>query len=126
MGRLLPKLPVFMTRTGILAGAALRLAATPFFFLYITGSLHFVNDLCAVAYVTLFWLTSGYINTCAYIMAPRAVPPAAGSRAGAFMALIFQLASLAALLLAFVIQALDHLTAPSNLSSKYLFSGLSS
>ena len=50
--------------------------------------------------------TSGYINTCAYIMAPQLVPPALASKAGGAMALTFQVASLCALVAAWLIQLL--------------------
>lgn len=50
--------------------------------------------------------TSGYINTCAFILAPQLVPPTLGSKAGGAMALTFQVASLLALVAAWLIQIL--------------------
>lgn len=51
-------------------------------------------------YVFAFWWLSGYLNTCAYVCAPVRAPSSGGPRAGALMALLFQLSSLLALLLA--------------------------
>ena len=50
--------------------------------------------------------TSGYINTCAFILAPQLVPPALASKAGGAMALTFQIASLCALVAAWLVQLL--------------------
>ncbi len=55
-------------------------------------------------FVAVFWWLSGFLNTCAYVCAPEHAPPGTGPRAGALMALLFQLSSLAALLLAQAVQ----------------------
>ena len=57
-------------------------------------------------YVTVFWWLSGFLNTCAYVCAPERAPAGAGPRAGALMALLFQLSSLLALLLAEGVQVM--------------------
>ena len=76
---------------------------TPVFFLYISTEVP-TSDWIAVLYVTLFWLLSGYVNNCAYVMAPRWAPNANTAQAGSVMALVFQASSLVALLVAFWIE----------------------
>ena len=63
------------------------------------------NSLDALCVYTLSSRGRRYCNTCAYLIAPQLVPPAAVARAGGFMALVFQVASLAALAVAFAVQA---------------------
>ena len=77
---------------------------TPIFFLYISSGFSAYNDWAAVLYITLFWLLSGYVNNCAYVMAPKWVPQTGTAKAGGIMALVFQVSSLLALLLAFWIE----------------------
>lgn len=45
--------------TGILATGVARAAATPLFFLYLYGWLPALDDAAVVAYVAMFWFTSG-------------------------------------------------------------------
>ncbi|DBB16535.1 TPA: hypothetical protein ACH3X3_014799 [Trebouxia sp. C0006] len=103
-GRLLPRLPFFNTKSGLLLLASAKAIMTPIFFLYISSAMSSYNDWAAVLYITLFWLLSGYVNNCAYVMAPRWAPQTSAARAGGIMALIFQASSLLALLVAFWIE----------------------
>ena len=48
-----------MSTAGILATALLRGVATPLFFAYIYGWLPPLDDAAVVAYVAVFWFTSG-------------------------------------------------------------------
>lgn len=106
VGRLAPKARWVQTEAGLLVWSLIRLAITPLFFLYIGNRLPWASAELAVAYVAVFWFTSGYINTCAFILAPQLVPPALASKAGGAMALTFQIASLLALVMAWLIQLL--------------------
>ncbi|DBA76841.1 TPA: hypothetical protein ACH3X2_008856 [Trebouxia sp. C0005] len=103
-GRLLPRLPFFNTKSGLLSLALAKAIMTPIFFLYISSAMSTYNDWAAVLYITLFWLLSGYVNNCAYVMAPRWAPQTSAAKAGGIMALIFQASSLLALLVAFWIE----------------------
>ncbi|KAL0033491.1 hypothetical protein WJX77_011956 [Trebouxia sp. C0004] len=103
-GRLLPRLPFFTTKSGLLSLALAKAIMTPIFFLYISSAMSTYNDWAAVLYITVFWLLSGYVNNCAYVMAPRWAPQTSAARAGGIMALIFQASSLLALLIAFWIE----------------------
>ena len=103
-GRLLPRLSQFSSKPGLLSLAAAKAIMTPIFFIYISSEYSQYNDWAAVLYITLFWLLSGYVNNCAYVMASQWAPSAAAARAGGLMALVFQTSSLLALLLAFWIE----------------------
>ena len=48
------------------------------------------GDYGLAAAVACYWWLSGYVNTGAYLVAPKLVPPAAKARAGGLMALCFQ------------------------------------
>lgn len=100
IGRLLPKVQLLYTKSGLLVLATVKAAMTPFFFVYINLGQAHLSDMLAVWYVAVFWLLSGYVNNAAYVMAPQWVQNAS-TRAGNIMALIFQTSSLLALLLAF-------------------------
>lgn len=84
--------------------AAAKAIMTPIFFIYISSQFSHYNDLAAVLYITLFWLLSGYVNNCAYVMAAQWAPHATAAKAGGVMALLFQTSSFVALLLAFWIE----------------------
>eukprot|EP00884_Botryococcus_braunii_P012171 jgi/Botrbrau1/20955/Bobra.0135s0074.2 len=103
-GRFLPSCRPFATRSGLLCFALLKTGMTvpAFFYLHKGAAL---SDEAAVAWVFLFWLLGGYLNTRAYMAAPRWAPKGSESRAGGLMALVFQLACLAAVMLAFVLEA---------------------
>jgi hypothetical protein len=77
--------------------AAAKAALTPAVMAALLGR---GGDLAALALVAAFWALSGYVNTCAYLLAPSLVPAAARSRAGGLMAASFQGACLAGLLAA--------------------------
>lgn len=63
----------------------------------------FFGDVGLVVLVSSFWVLSGYINTCAYLLAPAAVPPEAKPQAGGLMTVTFQLSCFVALLAAWVL-----------------------
>lgn len=58
------------------------------------------NDLLSVGIVAFIWLQGGYINTTSNLLAPNLVHPQLCGRASAVMALTFQVAHFAGLLLA--------------------------
>ena len=103
-GRLLPMLGPLSSKQGLLSLAAAKAIMTPIFFIYISSEFSHYSDWAAVVYITLFWLLSGYVNNCAYVMASRWAPHATAAKAGGLMALVFQTSSLLALLLAFWIE----------------------
>ena len=65
---------------------------------YIKGDFH--NDLITLSIIIFIWGAAGYINTCSNILAPAMVPDALCVRASALMALTFQVAHFAGLILA--------------------------
>ena len=103
-GRLLPRLGHLSSKQGLLSLAAAKAIITPIFFIYISSEFSHYSDWAAVLYITLFWLLSGYVNNCAYVMASQWAPHATAAKAGGLMALVFQTSSFAALLLAFWIE----------------------
>lgn len=104
-GRLLPRLGPLSSKQGLLSLAAAKAIMTPIFFIYIGSEFSHYSDWAAVLYITLFWLLSGYVNNCAYVMASCWAPShATAAKAGGLMALVFQTSSLIALLLAFWIE----------------------
>lgn len=104
-GRLIPLLGPLSSKQGLLSIAAAKAIMTPIFFLYIGSGFSHYSDWAAVLYITLFWLLSGYVNNCAYVMASCWAPShATAAKAGGLMALVFQTSSLMALLLAFWIE----------------------
>ena len=50
--------------TGIVATGVARAAATPLFFMYLYGWLPPLDDAVVVAYVAIFWFTSGCVTRC--------------------------------------------------------------
>lgn len=64
------------------------------------------GDAGAVLLVGVFWILSGYLNTCAYLVAPSLVPAGQRARASGLMTVAFQSACVTALLLAAALQAL--------------------
>lgn len=63
-----------------------------------------MGDLGIAVTVGIFWTLSGYVNTCAYLVAQRLVPPPLQSRAGGLMATVFQTSCFLGLVAAYVIQ----------------------
>lgn len=100
VGRLLPRAQRLYSKAGLLVLATVKAVMTPFFFLYVNPAASYLNDMSAVCFVAVFWLLSGYVNNAAYVMAPQ-WRHNANTAAGSIMALVFQMSSLLALLLAF-------------------------
>lgn len=94
----------------LLALGALKLGLAPLLPLYICGGLPWLStswvegDAAALAFVTLQWLVSGYVNSCCALAAPRLVRPALARRGASLMALVFQAGCLAGLLGALPLQ----------------------
>lgn len=63
------------------------------------------GDAGALVLVGMFWVLSGYTNTCAYLIAPCLVPVGQRPRASGLMTVSLQSACVAALLLAAILQA---------------------
>jgi hypothetical protein len=64
------------------------------------------GDYGLAAAVACYWWLSGYVNTGAYLVAPKLVPPAAKARAGGLMALCFQCSCFLGLLGAWWLQSM--------------------
>ncbi|PNW84001.1 hypothetical protein CHLRE_04g212250v5 [Chlamydomonas reinhardtii] len=105
-GRMVPKRLQVTSVRGLMFWALVKLALVPVLFGCIFTPRLTGGDVTAVAVVALFWVLSGYLNTCSYLVAPTLVPPSAKSRASGLMTVAFQSACFAALLLAAAIQHL--------------------
>lgn len=105
-GRMLPRIKVCILRKKKVL-LAMALATVPLavgFFLYIKAPHHYHHDVGSMFMVIVFWLLGGYINTVSNVLAPNLVEPALATRASALMALAFQIAHFAGLILAIVLQ----------------------
>ncbi|GFR41593.1 hypothetical protein Agub_g2316 [Astrephomene gubernaculifera] len=105
-GRMVPRRLQVTTVRRLMLWAAVKLALVPLLFgcifvPHLTG-----GDVGAMAVVAVFWVLSGYLNTCSYLVAPTLVPPSQKARASGLMTVAFQSACFGALLLAAVIQQL--------------------
>ncbi|MEW5307939.1 MAG: hypothetical protein WDW36_010307 [Sanguina aurantia] len=102
LGRFLPRKKLFMTSSPslILTLAVVEVAAVALFFGYLRAPAQMHNDLLSVGIVAFIWLQGGYINTTSNLLAPNLVHPQLCGRASAVMALTFQVAHFAGLLLA--------------------------
>ncbi len=89
---------------GLVFWAAVKLAMVPLLFgciftPHLTG-----GDVSSALVVGLFWVLSGYLNTCSYLVAPLLVPPSQKPRASVLMTVAFQSSCFGALLIAYFIQ----------------------
>ncbi|GAX74520.1 hypothetical protein CEUSTIGMA_g1969.t1 [Chlamydomonas eustigma] len=100
VGRFAPRLKALVTKspTVLLSMSATMVTAAVILIVYIKGSVY--NDIFAVGVIVFLWLSAGYINTCANFLAPSMVPDHLRVRASALMALTFQVAHFAGLILA--------------------------
>ncbi|EFJ41398.1 hypothetical protein VOLCADRAFT_98621 [Volvox carteri f. nagariensis] len=87
--------------------AVVKLAMVPLLFGCIFTPPLVGGDLTALVVVALFWVLSGYLNTCSYLIAPTLVPPGQKSRASGLMTVAFQSACFGALMLAYAVQQLE-------------------
>lgn len=94
-----------LTHSGgwLLAWAAVKTCMVPPLLAALTMPGAGFGDAWVVALVALFWLMSGYINTCAYLLAPAGVPPESKPQAGGMMAFTFQMSCFLSLLLAWLL-----------------------
>ncbi|KAG2500340.1 hypothetical protein HYH03_001915 [Edaphochlamys debaryana] len=104
LGRMVPRRMQCTTVRGLMFWAFVKLAMVPLLFgcIYVphlTG-----GDVAACVVVALFWVLSGYLNTCSYLVAPTLVPPNQKGRASGLMTVAFQSACFGALLLAALVQ----------------------
>lgn len=90
------------TRHGLHAMTVSKALALPLGFWYITSA-PVRSDALAVAYVGLFWLQCGVVNSASFVMANKWASPALRERAAGFLALVFQVACLVALSVAFLV-----------------------
>lgn len=104
IGRLSPKPAAVQSPMTLLWFSVLRVATTPLFMIYVADP-STAPPMVAVFYVAIFWWSSGYINTIAFLVAPKLVSKSLRARSGAVMALTFQASCLVALVAALGLQA---------------------
>jgi len=102
IGRFAPRRKSLLVHSpgALLTMAAAKVVTAVLFFVYIKLPPRFHHDALSLGMVIFLWLVGGYINTCANILAPALTHPALVGRASALLALIFQVAHFAGLLLA--------------------------
>ncbi|KAL6763078.1 hypothetical protein V8C86DRAFT_2507052 [Haematococcus lacustris] len=105
VGRLAPRRLQASSRRALIGWAAVKTAMVPLVFAAIFIPEAVGGDLGICLYVALFWVLSGYLNTCAYLVAPSLVPPHSKARASGLMTVAFQTSCLVALLAAAAVQA---------------------
>jgi hypothetical protein len=102
LGRVLPRASAFLPSSpGVLLIVAFaKLAAEPLFFFYIKSPPRWHADALVIVYVILIWLSSGWLNSAANMMAPKLVPPRLKSAVAGLMALTYQVGHILALAVA--------------------------
>lgn len=105
LGRFAPRIKSLVTHSpntlSVLSVVEAILAVLILVYMKVADRFH--HDLLPVAAVVMLWAGAGYVNTCANILAPAIVPDRLCPRASALMALAFQVAHFAGLLLAAVL-----------------------
>eukprot|EP00798_Chlamydomonas_sp_ICE-L_P014566 gene14566-20607_t len=111
LGRVVPTRLQATTIRSLMFWSFVKLAMVPLIFLSIFSPELTFGDLevtfgysGAILYVGVFWMLSGYVNTCAYLMAPKLVSPSQKPRASGMMTVAFQSSCFIALIVAAVIQ----------------------
>lgn len=105
LGRLVPTSWQQHSTRSLLSWALAKTALLPLLLAALLQPALVGGDTGLVVLVGVFWWLSGYINTCAYLTAPRLVSMADKSRAGGLMAMCFQASCFLGLMSAFAIQA---------------------
>ncbi|GLC52618.1 hypothetical protein PLESTB_000649700 [Pleodorina starrii] len=106
-GRLVPRRLQATTVRKLMFWAFVKLAMVPLLFGCIFTPELLGGDVTSCVVVALFWVLSGYLNTCSYLVAPTLVPPSQKSRASGLMTVAFQSACFGALMLAYAVQQLE-------------------
>ncbi|GIM13312.1 hypothetical protein Vretimale_16452 [Volvox reticuliferus] len=107
LGRVVPRRMQATTVRKLMFWAVVKLAMVPLLFGCIFTPHLVGGDITSMVVVALFWVLSGYLNTCSYLVAPTLVPPGQKSRASGLMTVAFQSACFGALMLAFAVQQLE-------------------
>ena len=104
MGRLAPSTWLISTSPKLLLWGVVKTAMLPLLFLSIFRPQLCMGDAGALVLIGGFWVLSGYLNTCAYLLAPKLVPSNQKARASGIMTVAFQSSCFAALILAGMVQ----------------------
>ena len=104
VGRLIPRQLQATSVRALLLWALVKTAMVPLIFASIFHPEATFGDVGAVVFVAVFWVLSGYVNTCAYLVAPTLVPSSQKSQASGLMTVAFQSSCCIALIVAALIQ----------------------
>ena len=104
MGRMVPSGLLVSTAPKLMLWGILKTAMLPLIFLSILRPHVCLGDVGSLMLIGIFWGLSGYLNTCAYLLAPKLVPANQKARASGIMTVAFQVSCFTALMLAAVIQ----------------------
>ncbi len=103
-GRLVPPRLQLTTTPKLLLGGGMKTAMVPLLLLSIFRPSLCLGDAGSVLLVGTFWVLSGYLNTCSYLLAPKLVPHNQKARASGIMTVAFQSSCFAGLMAARAIQ----------------------
>ncbi|KAL4536025.1 hypothetical protein Ndes2526A_g05574 [Nannochloris sp. 'desiccata'] len=105
LGRILPRSRYFKPNSirPVMIIALIKLATEPLFFFYLKSNPKWHSDIAAVVYIAFMWSAGGYVNTTAYMVAPRMVRPQFKGTAAGLMAMTYQLGHFIGLALAAVL-----------------------
>ena len=92
------------TAPKLLIWGILKTAMLPLLFISILKPHLCLGDIGALLLIGIFWVLSGYLNTCSYLLAPKMVPANQKARASGIMTVAFQLSCFTALILAGLLQ----------------------
>lgn len=103
LGRFIPHSWLPTSRRGLHAMTIIKLAAMPLAFWYIMAK-PFLSDALVIAYIAVFWLQSGAVNSVSFVLAEKWSSTAMQGKAGGLLAFTFQASCLVALGIAFCLQ----------------------
>eukprot|EP00798_Chlamydomonas_sp_ICE-L_P016004 gene16004-22142_t len=105
VGRFLPRRKAFLVRSPnvLVMLACWVMSCAVLLFVYIGAPERYHHDYISIGIVICIWSVGGFINTMANIMAPAMVDPSLCGRASALMALAFQVAHFAGLIMAAIL-----------------------
>mmetsp|Transcript_22046 Transcript_22046/g.48132 ORF Transcript_22046/g.48132 Transcript_22046/m.48132 type:complete len:479 (+) Transcript_22046:161-1597(+) len=107
LGRVVPKRLQATSIRGLMFWALLKTALMLPLFVSIFHPEALLGDVGATILVAAFWLLSGFVNTCSYLVAPCLVSPQHKARASGLMTVAFQSSCFIALLIASAIQKMS-------------------
>ena len=104
LGRMAPTSWLITSAPKLMLWAILKTAMLPLLFLSILKPHLCLGDIGSLLMIGTFWILSGYLNTCSYLLAPKLVPANQKARASGIMTVAFQISCFFALIFAGFLQ----------------------